>query len=138
MPEPQYRYNVEQRAEWLKALHEAAADRPAHARYLSELVDHYAAGGEGDDEPKAGDGVSWRIEVALSSDVEEIFAEPLPEGRHGSGYGREYVKLRQRARTAAALGRATRAQRAKADESLEGLLDLSPGQPTDPVNEKGV
>lgn len=124
------RYTDEQRDTHLAAIAAAAADKPGHARYLATLAAHYQAGGTEDTEPTATgiDGITWKIECALSADVTALYSSAPAPGMHGGGYERQYLKARGAHRKTAALASATRRRNDEHAISLEGLLTLG----TDP------
>jgi hypothetical protein len=136
---PAHRYPAQQRAEWVVDIHAAAADRRPHAAYAQALADYWTAAAPGDDsrEPRAGAGVSWPVECALSADFSAIHSAPLAPGFHGGDYAREYIRLRteasRRARVAA-LRREQNAEaaRQRAASALGSLLSLDPDtEPTE-------
>ncbi|MFE5847217.1 hypothetical protein ACFQ7N_36920 [Streptomyces niveus] len=98
-----YEHTAENRAAWVAAIVEAAADTKPHHAYATALAAYWAkaAPGEGNGAPTPDGlgltGITWKIECALSADFAAIHAKQLRG--HGS-YGREYTNLRDKAKRA--------------------------------------
>lgn len=104
---------------------QAAADRPAHAAYLEELIAwHTDHPDEQGNEPDAGTGVSWDVMVALQGDVETAFRMD-PNGPVSFTSPNEYAQLRDKNRRSAAR------RKASIEQASTGLAALLP-----PVKEK--
>lgn len=119
-----YRYNEQQRAEWITDILAAADDRPGHRAYALALAEYWALATPGDDstEPAADSisGVTWKVECALSADFAAIHQAPPASGVHGGNYAHEYVRMRGEARRTALL--AARERRLRAERGAAGVL----------------
>lgn len=134
-----YRYATKVRADAVADIAAAASDKPGHAAYVEALVAYWTGAAPGDDkgEPIPEDlgikGVSWPVQVALSSDFSALYQPPRPGGTYGGEYRREYIRLRGQARTAAMRAARERrlnreAQESAAASTLGELLDLGPDE----------
>lgn len=98
----------DERLTWLLA---QTADRPAHARFLEEVIRLEAAGRAGDEWPskESTKGVSNRVQEAIEADVASAFLNL-------SGFG-QYESVRRAGRVAAR-------KRAETRNSLQALLRI--------------
>lgn len=140
---PSYRYNDQQRAEWIVDILAVADDRPSHRAYALALAEYWATASPGDDSaepaPESSWGkISWKIECALTADFAAIHQPPKAPGVYGGEYSREYVRLRKDARRAALLAARERRQREErtATETLADLLTVDPGSDGDSKGER--
>lgn len=87
-------YPDDERAAFLEEIGAVAADKPAHAAYLADLISHYAAGGtrEAAPDPQKRRGITWDIECALFDDAAALFGFAPPRG--DAGYNRKYLTKR--------------------------------------------
>lgn len=110
----------EQRLAYLRA---RVADRPAHARYLEQLIAHYEAGGNEENEPDpTTKAVSWDAQVALTADVKIAFDPPPPPGVYRTE--NHYGHYRDKTADTHAKRLRTIAARERSEDSLESLLQL--------------
>lgn len=134
-----YRYADKVRADAVADITAVASDKPGHAAYVEALAAYWTDAAPGDDEgePIPEDlgikGVSWPVQVALSSDFSALYQPPRPEGIYGGEYRREYIRLRGQARmTAMRSARERRlnreAQESAAASALGELLDFGPDE----------
>lgn len=107
---------------WIEELREAAEDRLAHATYLEDLIDAEEAEGEPPN-PEGRRGLTWKAAVALESDVSTLY-RTLRHPEKLINYGREYPRMRAKARLAASRGQATRSA-----DPLGSLLRLDAANP---------
>lgn len=142
MPGADYRYTAKERADAVADITATASDKPSHTAYVEALAAYWTDAAPGDDEgePIPEDlgikGVSWPVQVALSSDFGAIHQPPRPEGAYGGEYRREYIRLRGQARLAALRAARERrlnkeAEEAAAASALGELLDLGPDEKED-------
>jgi hypothetical protein len=125
----EYRYGAEQRAEWIVDILASADDKPGHRAYALALAEYWGTAAPGDDsgEPAADgiEGVTWKVECALSADFAAIHQAERPEGTHGGDYSRDYIKLRGKARRNALLAaRERRLKKEAAEQAADGLAGL--------------
>jgi hypothetical protein len=122
-----YQYSDQQRTEWVAEILAAADDKPGHHTYALALADYWGAttpSPDADrDEPTADDieGITWKVECALSADFAAIHQPQRSKGMYGGDYAHEYVRMRGAARRAALL--AAKERRLKKEEAERSAAD---------------